>query len=504
MGGSRPEVGVPDSRESDGEQERGLPRLAVRTVVFLWGSRLAAAAAGFLTQIFLARALGLAGYGAFAAALALVNFLLPLAGYGVPAYWLRAFGKGPLEGTRSVRPGLTLLWASSAAVSGLAVLLALVLEMPEASRAPALVLAALVPSQAILAAAGAAFQIRASFVALALCATLPYGLRLIVAAGALATNATPLWIAGAYAAAAVVLGVVYLPAALGMRQLGARQGDLPRSPLPSTAASWTPAQMAGQIWPFAFSGFFYAAYFQGSVALLGLLSGPEAAGAYGAGLSVLSVGYLLPAVVFQQYLLPYVHRWREHDRERLVRTLDAGVEIMAAASLGFVGVIAGLGPVLLPRLFGAEFARAGPLLVALAPCLPIRFLSSAAETVLLAEDDMRRRVWCQGLAALLGACLLFLLAPRYGAWGALAAILASESCVLAGYAFVLRRRALGGRVVAIRLRWRGSVAVLLAGLVVAANLAAGHHHAVGAASAVLAVGVSLWLLLTGPALGRLQ
>ena len=472
----------------------------------MWSSRLAAAAAGFLTQILLARALGLAEYGAFAAALALVSFLLPLAGFGVPAYWLRAFGKGLAEGRRSVRSGFTILLISSVAICGVAILLALILKMPLPSRVPALVLAALVPSQAILSAAGAVFQLQASFVALAWCVAFPYMLRLVVAGGALAWGAAPIWVAAGYAATALALGAAYLPSALRIRKVDcSTQGMVAvQSSPPRPDTSWTPAQMAGRVWPFALSGFFYAAYFQGSVTLLSLVSGQEAAGVYSASLSVLSLGYLLPAVVFQQVLLPYLNRWLEHDRDRLIRTFDASIDVMSAASLGFAGIVAGLGPNLLPKLFGAGFASAGPLLVALALCFPVRFLSSVAEAALLTEDDMRRRVWCQGFAALFGVSLLLLFAPHYGVWGALAAILGSELCVLASYAFVVHRYAMGGGILLIRFRWRTLLAILLVALVVAANLIAGQHLAVGVGSAALAMGVSVALLLTSPAMGRLR
>ncbi len=471
--------------------------VSARSVVVLWSVRLTTAAAGFLTQILLARALGLSGYGTFATALSLVGFLLPLAGFGVPAYWLRAFGRGRTHGLQAARPGLRLVWLSALVVSGVACALALALPLPAEARVPALVLTAWIPSQAILAAAGAVYQIRLSFTALAICVGLPYGARLAVAAAALAVHAGPLLVAIGYALTSLALAAAYLPTALrvaGREAPEAADGAEPAMP----NAARPLAEVASRVWPFALAGFFYATYMQGTVALLGLVAGPEAAGLLSVAVSVVSLGYLFPSVVFQQVLLPYLNRWLEHDRERFARTFEAALDRMLAVSLAFTGVCAGLGPLLVPVVFGSHYAAAKPLLAALAVCLPIRFLSATAESVLLTEADMRRRVRGQGAAAVLGSVALLLLAPHYGVWGGLAAMLVSEGTVLASYASFVRRFVLGGGVLRLRLGIQGSAALGLSALCVAVNLVGSRYDlAVGLGSAAAAVAVSAFLLARG-------
>ena len=54
----------------------------------------------FITQVVLARELTPAGYGLFASALATITLLVPLAGFGVRGFWLKAFG---VEGWGAVR-----------------------------------------------------------------------------------------------------------------------------------------------------------------------------------------------------------------------------------------------------------------------------------------------------------------------------------------------------------------------------------------------------------------
>lgn len=478
------------------DQNLKLPRLSSRSILVLWVARLATAGAGFLTQILLGRTLGLAGYGAFATALALMNLLLPLAGFGVPGFWLRVFGKSDVQGRQYARPTLRILGFSSIAISALAATLALLLGLPASSRTLALVLTALVPSQAVVAAAGAVLQLGSRFGALAICVGLPYLSRLAVAAGAAVWSGTPLWVAVGYAGTAVGLGLAYLPTARKITTVGAgvESSSAARNYSPTSSTSWTTAQTAWQIWPFAFSGFFYAAYFQGSTVLLGLVGGSEAAGTFSAALSVVSLGYLFPAVVYQQYLLPFLNRWLEHDQKRFIFTYTAGVDLMLSTSLAFTGLAAGLGPLLLPKLFGAEFAGAGPILIVLATCLPIRFLSSAAEATLLTEKDMRRRVWCQGIGAAVGTVLILLLAPLLGVWGAVTAMIGSEISVLIGYLYVVRRFVLGGGVLATRLRGRAAFALPISLVAVGGSFALQQHHpAFRVVVALVAVAASLAL-----------
>lgn len=73
---------------------------AVKTISLLWVGSIMGAGCAFLTQVLLARELGPAAFGAFAAALAMVMLVAPLASFGVGGFWLKAFGE---EGWQAVR-----------------------------------------------------------------------------------------------------------------------------------------------------------------------------------------------------------------------------------------------------------------------------------------------------------------------------------------------------------------------------------------------------------------
>ncbi len=471
-----------------------LPRLGPRTVGFLWMARIGAAGAAFLTQILLGRGLGLEGYGALATSLALIGFLLPLAGFGVPAFWLRVFGREGQSARRWVRPTLVLVAISSAVVAALAVLLAFAVELPGSSRTLVLVLSVVIPAQAVVSAAAAVFQLGSRYVALAICSSLPYFTRFLVAATAVLLQASPLAVAAGYSATGMGMAALYARELLFLTRRPSAGSDPGGGALADREFVPSLSLTLAQVWPFALSGFFYATYFTGSTALLGILGGEAEAGVFGAALSILSLGYLLPAVIYQQYLLPHLNRWLEHDRDRFVRTYAAGVDLMLAASLAFTGVAAGLAPWLMPTLFGAQFAESGRVVVVLSLCFPIRFLASAAEATLLTESDMRYRVGCQCTGAAVAVIACFVFVPRMGVWGAVIALIASEVTVLVGYLRGVSRRVLGGGILRTVVHGKLWVAPLGCALLVAGNLLLqGIHPAIGPVSALGAVAASAWL-----------
>lgn len=75
-------------------------RKALGAVSLLWFGSLAGAGLAFFTQVILARELTPVGYGVFAAALATVTLLAPLAGFGVQGVWLKVFGAEGWKATR--------------------------------------------------------------------------------------------------------------------------------------------------------------------------------------------------------------------------------------------------------------------------------------------------------------------------------------------------------------------------------------------------------------------
>ena len=109
--------------------------------------------------------------------------------------------------------------------------------------------------------------------------------------------------------------------------------------------------------------------------------------------------------------------------------------------LGLV-VAAGLlvfSPWVVPLVFGPRYQDVVAILMILALCPPIRFLSTAMGSALLTGDHMRFRVYAIAVSTLVVIVLNALLIPRFGGHGAAWGTVAGEAVLLVGTALGVRR-----------------------------------------------------------------
>jgi O-antigen/teichoic acid export membrane protein len=423
------------------------PNRTVREVTFLWGSQLAAAGAAFLTQILLARALSVEMYGALVVALASVKLLIPLAGFGVGPYWLRIFGKEGWIGQRWISSTTKLVGLSSTAIVVAVLIWAWSGVFSTTTRILMSLLAVTAIGQAVSSIGGTVFQLETRYLAFALYHFLPHALRLAGAILAFTAGWSAFGVATGYALATLIIVVSYsrvlwrmLSGKLDLKGHDSRQQSPQDIRLQSIPSLIRAVQGA---WPFAISGLFYLIYFQSDIALLGLLAGEKAAGIYSVAFSVMSVIYLFPGSIYQQYLMPHLHRWAEQDRSRFLQIYRFGGKTMLIASLGFMGLVAGLAPWIVPPLFGEAYSEAGMLLVFLSLCIPLRFLATNVGSILYTGDNMRRKVSYQGITAVFNVALNLVLIPVWGVIGAAMATVLTEAFVLLIYTLGVMRHVFG-------------------------------------------------------------
>jgi O-antigen/teichoic acid export membrane protein len=96
-------------------------------------------------------------------------------------------------------------------------------------------------------------------------------------------------------------------------------------------------------------------------------------------------------------------------------------------------------PWVVPLVFGPRYHGVVGILMILALCPPIRFLSTAIGAALLTGDHMRFRVYAIGVSTIVVIVLNVVLIPRYGEHGAAWATVAGETMLLAGTALGVRR-----------------------------------------------------------------
>ena len=417
---------------------------AVKAISLLWLGSLIGAGCAFLTQVILARQLGPSDFGLFAAALAIVTLFTPLAGFGIAGYWLKVFGQEGWHATRWLPGSFRFITLSTLIVVLLLVGWAMLGPHDALTTTVLLVLTFYIFGQLVVELVSGKLQLEERYFNLALWQFLPHFLRLflvVVLAYATTLVLNVQMVAYAYAVVALVIFVVgsvllfrMCQGKFSLKGHGAAEGfeKQNKQDLPGMF------QIAVQSWPFGLAGILYLIYFQSDIILLKYLTGAEVAGIYNVAFLVMAAVYLLPGVIYQKFMLPKLHRWAHHDRERFYHTYRVGNVFMfglgVVAMLGLWGIV----PWAIPILFGAEYQGAIMLLMILSLAAPIRFFATSVGATLVTKNHMQRKVKYMGTVAALNIFLNLALIPIFGGAGAAVATVMSELALLIIYIISVR------------------------------------------------------------------
>ena len=426
-----------------GALQRG-PHLAdFGRVLTLLISSLGASLLTFLTQLVLTRALPVRDYGRLVTVLAVVNILQIIAGYGIGWFWLQVFGREGRAAFRWVVPTIRLIaLASAAATAALGVYVFISGGRNTSDCGPEFaLLAAVLLGQTLIDPTAARLQLEERYLALAGWQSATQGGRFLAAIGAVIYG-TPdlLHVLTGYAAVGLVTLALSLASLEQMRRRAivlAGHVEDTAAPAPDDRCALSATLAAAT--PYCLSLIFYLLYSQGVVVIVERMLGPPAAAMYYIAFLIVSIVYLIPSVVYMRYLVAKIFRWWAHDREKFALVIYLGVAVGAVTGLLAMIALMALAPIAVPLLFGPRYAAAVPLLIVLSLAIPIRFVQHAFGAAFFSQENMRRKVWYLGAAAL--SCVLWslLLIPRFGAEGAAAAAVLAEISLLGFYMWGVAR-----------------------------------------------------------------
>ncbi len=170
--------------------------------------------------------------------------------------------------------------------------------------------------------------------------------------------------------------------------------------------------------------------------VLGAFSNPRQIGLYSAAYRILNqvlvTYYLLTNVLYPQFARLDVVERRRMLRPRIFLLLFAAGAVLAL----FIAVVRRPA---LTIVFGRDFAVAAPLLLLLACCLPLDFLTSYLSNAYLAWNMERSVLVCAVVAAGVNIALNLATIPRYGAMAAAVNTVVAYLVYLAGLALTGRR-----------------------------------------------------------------
>ncbi len=414
---------------------------AIKSVAWIWSGSIVSAATAFFVNVILARVLGVESYGVFTSSLAVITTLSPLAAFGVSSFVVKAFAKEGSIAERWVTPVLRFSLASTVAIMAVGVLWALVISQTNLERDIILILALLIPSQAMLELIICKHQLEDDFSRMGLAQALPGLMRAIavVVAGYLSVEygfVTLCISAVAYVVPNIlilIIGALYLLnfSKYGLKPKGFENIDSTRLILDENSVKNTFFLSA----PFGFGVLLHLVYYQSGIIFLGNMHSHEAAANFSIVISILTAVYMLPSILFQRFVQKIFHIEAYGDAKRFFYRVKRSVFFA-----GFIGCVAAIIsvaiiPVFIKIVFGDGYIKASEVFWLVAISIPLRFMSFSTGAALQTRDYAGIKVRCMGVIALISVLLSFVLVPWLGLEGAALVLLMSEFMLFTVYTY---------------------------------------------------------------------
>lgn len=419
-----------------------LKREAIKAVSSLWLATLAGAGLAFITQAILARLLLPEAYGVFSSSLSFVMLFVPLAGFGVAQFWLKAFGQEGWAARRWLSGSMRFISYSTGLVFCGLIAWAMVGPHNQLTTMVLCLLAFHVLAQVILELVSSRLQLEERFLSLAMWQLFPHLSRfLLVAALALFLSKNVNVVLGSlmYAAVAVLMIPVgyYMLKPMFNRTFCLVGHENYTNVFNGERKNWK--TVINLSWPFGLAAFAHLIYYQSDIVLLKYLDSDTSAGIYNIAFLVISAIYLLPGVIYQKYFLPKIHRWSIQEPARVREVFEQGNIAMLFLGLIFLIGIWITADWMVSILFGDHYAQAAFILKILSFSVPFMFVAFSSGAVLVTQNNMKLKVKLMILVALLNISLNLVLIPLYGMVGAATATIISNALLALLYFITAKR-----------------------------------------------------------------
>jgi O-antigen/teichoic acid export membrane protein len=236
----------------------------------------------------------------------------------------------------------------------------------------------------------------------------------------------------------VTLGVL----AWAVRNFTARQPPETSQP-GSSAPQYRPDRMlirgmVRESWPLMLNHFLATIFFQIDVVLIEAYHGARMVGQYSVAYKWVSALNVIPAF-FTMALLPLMSRLGKDDRAALKRNYGLAIKLLVSVALPVAVAFTFMAYFLTGVLGGAEYLPDGAIATQLMIwSIPIGWINSLTQYVLIALDLQRRITWAFVIAVGFNIISNLILIPPYGYRAAALTTIASEAALLIPFALLLR------------------------------------------------------------------
>ena len=195
--------------------------------------------------------------------------------------------------------------------------------------------------------------------------------------------------------------------------------------------------MVGQSWPLMLNHFLASIFFQIDVVIIQAIHGDEMVGQYGVAYKWVAALNVIPAF-FTMALLPVMSRQAHEDRPALKRNYALAIKLLVTVALPLAVMFTFLAYVLTGILGGSEFLPDGAIATQLMIwSIPIGWINSLTQYVLIALDLQRRITWAFIIAVGFNIIANLIFIPAYGYRAAAIITILSEAMLLIPFAVLL-------------------------------------------------------------------
>lgn len=191
--------------------------------------------------------------------------------------------------------------------------------------------------------------------------------------------------------------------------------------------------------PFGFAGLFSLIYSQLGIVFIKYLEGAESAAYYTVALTFLSAALLVPLVIYQKFLLPKLHRWAYHDKEKFEKSYYYGNYIMLGLGLLVFSILWFFAPFFINLFFGEKYHSSIYLLQIMSINIPIVYVASSAGSLLVTQSHMKTKVYYMGTAAIITLVLSIPMINYFGTIGAIYTSILSNTYILFIYFYKVKK-----------------------------------------------------------------
>ncbi len=186
-------------------------------------------------------------------------------------------------------------------------------------------------------------------------------------------------------------------------------------------------RLLAQSWPLALSQAAVLVIYSGGAVILGFTHDDAEVGLYTTAYKLMFISTAVSGAMMNAYFPVLAKVGGDPSQARRVAGDFAALMIWMGLPIAALGWACGRH--VNDLLFGAQFAASGPYFEWLCLVIGLMFVNIGLGTPLLAWGHQKLHLKIIGLAALASLVLNAILIPRYGGWGAIAALIAAETLV---------------------------------------------------------------------------